>query len=123
MPYEVINKLKQPSLIRVVDPTGAGAATPNLALSAFSANVGTENVSNVIITSVKWSLHPSLGALSISRDGTVVMNVNQTGFWSHDELNIANSSGANVLVTITGGGTALIACKKTATYNVDVEKL
>ena len=118
MPYELINRLRQPSLLRVVD-----GATPNLALSAFSANVGTENVSNVMITSVKWSLQPTIGNMTISRDGVVVLNVAQSGFWSHDELNIANNSGANVLVTITGGGTALIACKKTATYNVDTEKL
>lgn len=118
MSYELINRLKQPSMLRVVD-----GATPNLALSAFSAKPGTENVSSVVITSVKWSLQPSIGNMTISRDGVVVLNVAQSGFWSHDELNIANNSTANVLVTITGGGTALIACKKNATYNVDIEKL
>ncbi len=114
MPYELINRFRQPSMLRVVD-----GATPNLTLSAFSAKPETENVSNVIITSVKWSLQPTIGSMTISRDGVVVLNVAQSGFWSHDELNIANNSGANVLVTITGGGTALIACKKEAVYNVD----
>lgn len=118
MPYELINRMRQPSMLRVVD-----GATANLPLSAFSANVGTENVANVVITSAKWSLHPTAGNMQIVRDGVVVMNVFQTGYWSHDELNVANNSGANVLVTITGGGTALIACKKVATYNVDTEKL
>jgi len=118
MAYELINRLRQPSELRVVD-----GATPNLALTAFSANTSRETVTGIVITSVKWSVQPTIGSLTISRDGVVVLNVSQSGFWSHDELAIANSAAANVLVTITNGGTALISCKKIATYTLDTETL
>jgi hypothetical protein len=118
MPYELTNRLRGPSTLRVVD-----GATPNLTLSSFSANVGTENINRVIITSVKWSVQPTAGSLTISRDGVTVLNVAQAGFWSHDELAIANNATANMVVTITNGGTCLIGLKKDATYNVDVQKL
>ncbi len=118
MPYELKNKLRGPSYLRVID-----GATPNLALSAFSANVNTENVNSLTLTSVKWSVHPTLGNMTIARDGLVVMNVHQTGYWQHDELAVANSPAANVLVTITGGGTAIIGLSKDATYNVQTQSL
>lgn len=118
MPYEIKNKLRGPSYLRVVD-----GATPNLTLEAFSANVGTENVSSVTLTSVKWSVHPTVGSLSVSRNGVVVLNVAQAGYWQHDEMPIANNGEANVLVTVTNGGTALITFSKQATYNVQTQDL
>lgn len=118
MPYELKNKLRGPSILRVVD-----GATPNLTLSAFSANVGTENVVAVTVTSVKWSVQPAAGTLVIVRDGVTVLNVAQAGSWVHDEVSIANGSTGNVLVTVTNGGTALITFSKDAVYNVSTQAL
>jgi len=118
MPYEIKNKLRGPSTLRVVD-----GASPNLTLTSFSANVGTENVSSVTITSVKWSVQPAVGSLSVSRDGVVVLNVAQAGYWQHDEAPIANNLTANVLVTITNGGTAILTFSKQAVYNVETQSL
>jgi len=119
MPYEIKNKLRGGSVIRVVD-----GASPNLTLSAFSANIGTENVSSLTITSAKWSVHPTLGTLVVSRDGLVVLNVAGTGYWQHDEMAIANNGAANITVTIAGGGgTAMLSLSKTASYNVETQGL
>lgn len=117
MAYEIINKLRAPSTVRVVD----GSATINL--SDLSANTNTENVETAIVTSVKWSVHPTNGNLQISRGGVVVMNVFQSGFWSHDELNIANNASSNLTIAITGTGSCIVGVKKTASYNVDTQKL
>lgn len=118
MGYEIVNRLRQPSVVRVVDTT----ATINL--GSLSANTNTENVYAAIITSVKWSLHPTNGNLKITRDdgngAVVVANVFQSGFWSHDELcAAANTPRGNIVVAVTGTGTAILAVRKDATYNVD----
>lgn len=117
MSYEIVNKLRGFSVLTVID------GTVTLNLSALSANVNTENINSAIVTSMKWSVHPTAGNLNVTRDNgggaNVVANVYQTGFWSHDELNISNNSTGNITVTITGGGTAIINIRKDATYNVD----
>jgi hypothetical protein len=119
MSYELINKLRGFSTLRVVD----GNAT--IELAALSANSNTENIQSAIITSLKWSVHPTAGNLKITRDsGTgaqTVANVFQTGFWSHDELNISNTASGNITVTLAGGGTTIITIRKDANYNVDTQ--
>jgi len=119
MPYEVVNKLRAPSLIRVtgVDTTGA------LALTSFSSNTALENVNSLIITSLKWSVLPSNGTVTITRGAVVVATLYGTGDWKHDEINIANGASETITVAVTGGGTALLTVRKTATYNVDTYKL
>lgn len=119
MSYEIVNRLRAPSLLRVtgIDTTGA------LALSAFSANVNTENVTSLIITSIKWSLIQTTGTLTITRNAVVVATLYGEGDWKHDELNIANTATGTLTVAIAGGGTCLIGIKKDATYNVDTYKL
>jgi hypothetical protein len=117
MGYEVINRLRGPSTIRVVD------STATLNLSDLSTNTSVETVIAATITSLKWSLHPTNGNLQITRGGVLVANVFQTGFWSHDELNIANTSNANIVMTITGTGTAIVSVAKQVTLNVDAQQI
>lgn len=116
MPYEVINRLKQPSVIRVVD----GTATVNL--GDLSANTNRENVYAAIITSIKWSI-PTGGTLKITRDAgggpNLIANLSYGDYWSHDELNWANTPTGNIQIAIVGGGTCLLGVRKEATYNVD----
>lgn len=121
MPYEVKNRLRAPSTIRVtgVDTTGA------LALTAFSANQAIENVNSVYVTSLRWSVLPATGTVVITRGATVIATLYETGDWKHDELSLSNTSldVQSLTVQVTGGGTAMLTVNKTATYNTEVYKL
>lgn len=119
MSYELKNRLRGPSTLRItgVDSTGA------LALSAFSANVNTENVTSLIVTSCKFALLPSTGTLTITRDAVVVATLYGTGDWKHDELAISNTATGTFTAAIAGGGTAMITIQKQASYNVDTQQL
>lgn len=120
MPYEIINRLRAPSLLRL---TGAAATTNALPLTAFSANQAIENVNSLIVTSIKWTLQ-STSSLVITRGAVVVATLYGSGDWKHDELNIANTATGTFTATITtGDGVALIGVRKDATYNVETYKL
>lgn len=120
MSYELRNKLRGPSTLTVVD------ATATLNLSALSANTNTENIISAIITSIKWSL-PQGGVCKITRDAgggpNVVANLAYGDFWQHDDLAIANTPTGNIVVAITGGGTAILSIRKEAVYNVQTQDL
>ena len=117
MPYEIKNKLRAPSTIRITGVTDTGA----LPLTAFSANQTLENVNSLYVTSIKWSVLPATGTLVITRGGTVVATMYESGDWKHDEFAISNTSAdiGTFQVAITGGGTALMSVNKVATYNVN----
>ena len=114
MPYEVINKLRGPSTIRVTGAQSTGA----LALGAFSANQAIENVHSLVVNSIKFALVQTTGTLTITRDALVVATLYGTGDWKHDEHAISNTSTGTITVAIAGGGTALLSVSKHATYNV-----
>lgn len=117
MPYEIKNRLRAPSTIRITGVTDTGA----LPLTAFSANQALENVNTLYVTSLRWSVLPATGTLVITRGGTVVATLYETGDWKHDELAISNTAtdALTFQVAITGGGTALLTVNKSATYNVN----
>jgi hypothetical protein len=119
MPYELQNKLKGPSVIRVtgVDTTGA------LALTAFSANQALENVTSLTVNSIKWSVLPATGTVVITRDALVVATLYATGEWVEDEFVLANTATGTLTVQVTGGGTVLVGVSKQATYNVPAMQL
>lgn len=124
MAYEVINKLRGASIIRVVD---TGAVSINL--SQLSANVGTENVYSASISSMKWSTNAA-GIITISRQNAgspanTVAVLYGTGYWPHDDHNIANSATGNVQITVSGGATAtlIMVMRKEANYNVQTQDL
>lgn len=119
MPYEIRNKLRGPSTLRLtgVDTTGA------LALTNFSANVGTENVSTVQITSMKWSVLPATGTVTITRDALVVATLYQNGEWIHNEVPLSNTATGTLTVAIVGGGTIFMTLNKEAVYNVSTQGL
>lgn len=119
MPYEIKNKLRGPSTLRItgVDSTGA------LALSAFSANANTENVSSLVVTQVEWSVLPATGTLVITRNALVVATLYETGVWKRDEMTISNTATGSITVAITGGGTAILTLSKEAVYNVQTQSL
>jgi hypothetical protein len=125
MSYELLNKLRGPSTIKLVDSTTVSINLSQLSVTV-SGNTQVENVYSAAITSMKWSLHPTTGSLQISRQNAgsaanVVANVFQTGSWKHDEVNIANSATGNIIFTMVGPGSAFITLSKVADYNVSTQ--
>lgn len=124
MSYEVINKLRGPSIIRVVD-----SAAVSINLSQLSANVGTENVYSATISSLKWSTNTT-GIITVSRQNAgspanTIAVLYGSGYWPHDDHNLANSATGNVQVTVSGGATAtlIMVMRKEANYNVQTQDL
>lgn len=120
MPYELQNKLKGPSVIRV---TGSGGTTGALALTAFSANQAIENVHSLTVNSIKWAVEPSTGTVTITRDALVVATLYGTGSMTEDEFVLANTATGSLTVAVAVGGTVLLTVSKHATYNVAADQL
>ena len=120
MGVEIINRLRGPSKIMVVD------ATATINLSDLSANTNTENVISAAITSLKWSTTTG-GNINITRDAgggvNVVANLAMSGYWPHDDVNISNTATGNLVITVTGGGTAILEVSKVVQLNVDTQLL
>lgn len=119
MPYELTNRLRGPSTIRITGASSTGA----LALADFRANATIETVNSLIVTSIKFSLLPSTGTLTITRNSLVVATLYGSGDWKHDELAIANTATGTMTVDLVGGGTAMISVKKDCTYSTDLDKI
>lgn len=121
MSYEIKNRMRGPSTIRVTGADTTGA----LALTAFSANQTIENVNSVYVTSLRWSVTPATGTLVITRGATVIATLFETGDWKHDELALSNSAldVQSLTVQVTGGGIAMLTVNKQATYNTEAYKL
>lgn len=117
MPYELQNKLRGPSIIRVTGIQTTGALT----LTAFSANQVLENVHSLTVNTIKWSLLTATGTLTITRDALVVATFYDTGVWSQDNTVLANTPTGSLTVAIAGGGTAWLEISKHATYNTDTQ--
>jgi len=132
MSYELVNRIKGPSTLMVVD----GSVTINLGdLAVAVANISgvikgnVENVTTAIITSCKWST-PVGGTVKISRDAggvatgpNLVANLSGTNQWIHNEVPFANTPTGNIAVAITGGGTVYLTIKKEAVYNVQTQSI
>lgn len=116
MPFEITNSLRSASIIRVVD-TG----TANITLSQLAKNAN-ETVTSATIKRVMWSTN---GSISITRDGVPVLSLHGSGDLRPSDSGhvIANSSTANIAVTITTGGTAILEVTKDTTYTTALEGL
>ena len=119
MPYEITNRLRGPSTIRITGATGTGV----LALADFRANATIETVNSLTVASIKFALLPATGSLTITRNSLVVATLYGTGDWKHDEMSIANTATGTMTVDLAGGGTAMISVKKDCTYSTDLEKI
>jgi len=119
------NRLRGKSIVRI---TETGAVTINL--SQLSANTNTENVYAATISSMRWSLHPSNGVMTITRQNVggvanLLGTFYGTDHWSVDDHNFAGSNTAtgNVTVNITTAGICEIVFTKSANYNVETQAL
>ena len=91
MPIEISNTLMSVSVVRV------------------------EGVSAADIKRINWSTN---GNITIVRNGHVIGTFHNAGEYKADEsgYSIANNSTANVVITVTTGGTLFLELTKTATY-------
>lgn len=122
---DINNRLRGKSIIRL---TETGSVSINL--SQLSANVGTENVYAATISSLRWSLHPSTGVLTVSRQNAgspanLLGTFYGTGYWPKDDHNFAGSNSAtgNIILNMTTAGVAELVVFKSANYNVETQAL
>ena len=109
MPIEISNTLRSVSVVRV---EGTGTYYANIISLAANSN---EVVSAADIKRINWSTN---GNISIVRNGNVIGTFHNAGEYKADEsgYSIANNSTANVVITVTTGGTLFLELTKTATY-------
>jgi hypothetical protein len=109
MPIEISNSLRSVSVVRV---EGTGTYYANLSSLASDSN---EVISAANIKRLNWSTN---GNISIVRNGVNIATLHNAGEFRGDEwaYSIANNSTANVVITVTTGGTLFLELSKTATY-------
>jgi hypothetical protein len=125
MAYEIVNKLRAASIIRVVD---SGTVTINL--SQLSTNTNTENVYSASISTIRWSTNAT-GSITVTRQNVggavnTIAVLYGTGYWAHDDFSgNANTATGNVTVTVAGGAVAslIMVMRKEAFYNVQTQDL
>ena len=104
MPIEISNTLRSVSVVRV---EGTGTYYANIISLAANSN---EVVSAADIKRINWSTN---GNITIVRNGNVIGTFHNAG---ESGYSIANNSTANVVITVTTGGTLFLELTKTATY-------
>lgn len=112
MSYEIVNSIKGSSIVRA---DGAGTYTINV--SALSANTSQETVTAAQIRKIVWS---TSGSITIARlGGDNMLTLSGSGQMALPELgfSLANNATANIVVTITTGGSCIFEATKTATYS------
>lgn len=114
MAFEITNSLRSTSIIRVV-----GDSSANVTLAELAKNAN-ETITSASIKRVMWSTN---GSITISRDGSPILELHNAGDMAVSEMghSIANSSTANIAVTIVTGGSALLEVTKEATYATALE--
>ena len=119
MSYEIINTLRNTSIIRA-----EGAGTYNIELSDLSSNANLEIVTSTSVRKILWSTN---GSISIARGATpnTVLTLYTGGEMRLDDLSYALSNGStgNVVLTIANGGSIIMEVTKTANYTTDIGRL
>jgi hypothetical protein len=114
MAYEITNRKRSSSILRVV-----GASTTTLELANLAVDA-TETVTEASIKKILWT---TTGNIAINRGGVNVITLYNSGEMHLDELgySIANNSTANVQVVVTTNGSVVIELAKLATYDPIIE--
>jgi hypothetical protein len=115
MAYEIVNRQRAPSVIRVDGPGTTTVVAANL-----SSNVLNETVNSFSIKRLFWSTN---GSIVISRSGNNMISLHNTGEIRFDDwgyslsnTNSVAASTANLSVVIATGGSCLIEVSKETTY-------
>jgi len=109
MPYEIINSIRTPSIIRM---EGTGTTTVQLANLSYNAN---ETVNSANIKRINWSTN---GNIAITRNNVPILTLHNAGELRCDEFgfSIANNNTSNVAITITTGGSIVMEMSKDCSY-------
>jgi hypothetical protein len=109
MPFEIINTLRSPSIIRI-----EGTGTTTVALANLSVNAN-ETVSAASIKKLNWSTN---GNIQIVRNSVPIASLHGTGEMRLDEYgySIANNSTSSIVITVNTGGTVVLEVSKETTY-------
>ena len=112
MPFELINSIRSPSIIRI-----EGTGTTTVALANLSVNAN-ETVTAANIKRINWSTN---GNIQIVRNSVPIASLHGTGEMRLDDYghSVANTASGNLAVQIFTGGCIVMEVSKTATYNVD----
>jgi hypothetical protein len=119
MSYEIVNTLRNTSIIRAV-----GAGTYTIELEDLSSNTDLEIVTSASVRKLYWSTN---GSITIARGETpnTVLSLYTGGDMRFDDFSYALSNGStgNVVITIASGGTVVMEVTKTANYTTDISRL
>jgi len=109
MPFELINSIRSPSIIRI-----EGTGTTTVALANLSVNAN-ETVSSASIKRINWSTN---GNIQIVRNSVPIASLHGTGEMRLDEYgySIANNSTSSIVITVNTGGTIVLEVSKETTY-------
>jgi len=109
MPFELINSIRSPSIIRI-----EGTGTTTVAFSNLSASAN-ETVTSASIKRINWSTN---GNIQIVRSSVPIVSLHNTGEMRLDEYgySIANNNTSSIVITINTGGTVVLEVSKEATY-------
>ena len=109
MPFELINSIRSPSIIRI-----EGTGTTTVALANLSVNAN-ETVTAANIKRINWSTN---GNIQIVRNSVPIASLHGTGEMRLDEYgySIANNSTSSIVITVNAGGTVVLEVSKETTY-------
>lgn len=109
MPFELINSIRSPSIIRI-----EGTGTTTVALANLSVNAN-ETVTSANIKRINWSTN---GNIQIVRNSVPIASLHGTGEMRLDEYgySIANNSTSPIVITVNTGGTVVLEVSKETTY-------
>ena len=109
MPFELINSIRSPSIIRI-----EGTGTTTVALANLSVNAN-ETVTAANIKKINWSTN---GNIQIVRNSVPIASLHGTGEMRLDEYgySIANNSASSIVITVNTGGTVVLEVSKETTY-------
>jgi hypothetical protein len=109
MPFELINSIRSPSIIRI-----EGTGTTTVALANLSVNAN-ETVTAANIKRINWSTN---GNIQIVRNSVPIASLHGTGEMRLDEYgySIANNSASSIVITVNTGGTVVLEVSKETTY-------
>jgi hypothetical protein len=109
MPFELINSIRSPSIIRI-----EGTGTTTVALANLSVNAN-ETVTSANIKKINWSTN---GSIQIVRNSVPIASLHGTGEMRLDEYgySIANNSTSSIVITVNTGGTVVLEVSKETTY-------
>lgn len=115
MPYEVINKPRSRSLIRIVDEAAVTVQLAELETGVSGESVSGASINHIISTSNSavaiYRGDSTSGNLVFTTDGTCDLPLAQY------DISIGNTATANIHVTTPGTGTVILSVTKLATYD------